>query len=86
MEVKFDFSGLERLEKVMKKIGGQKRLEYECQDGEALEKADLEELAEETIQHLLGDEKSQKTFVSGGTFSYRSKILRSVTKVTLAPR
>lgn len=72
IDIKMDMSGLERLEKVLTQIHGNKIWQFDgIADASGVEERDL---AQEALQHLITDEGAQKSFLTSRSFSYPSRI------------
>jgi len=70
-----DLSGLERLQKVGKKLGGNHKYEFNCAGDVDLTETEQEGLSEEFLEPLMGDERAQKSFLRTQSFSYHSRKL-----------
>ena len=79
-----DLSGLERLQKVLTKVGGRNMWEFTGPDDADISGADLEALSAEALQELMGNEHAQKAFLSRNSFSYGSRVCKCEITATLA--
>lgn len=86
MKIEFEFSGLERLQKVLRKIDGSKTYNFRCEQDGVLSKADQGALALEALQHLIGDEAAQRSFLNSGCFSYHSALAGNTLRVAVTDR
>ncbi len=83
LNVKMDLSGLERLQKVLKKLGGRKTWEFRGPADADISGVDVESLSREAIQELMGNETSQKDILSRNSFSYGSRLAKC--QITATP-